>query len=67
MIRMKCTEFDDYWLPLLSGQGSDGSYVRALEPALRDSVRDAVRLAFMSGDPRAEITDCDGMACYRHG
>jgi len=49
-IRMDFADFDDYWLPLLGGQGPVGSYVTGLEPALRQRVRDAVRLAFLSGD-----------------
>lgn len=49
-IRMDFADFDDYWLPLLGGQGPVGSYVLALESSLRDKVRDAVRLAYLSGD-----------------
>jgi ubiquinone/menaquinone biosynthesis C-methylase UbiE len=49
-IRMDFDDFDDYWLPLLGGQGPVGSYVLALEPDLAQRVRDAVRLAYLSGD-----------------
>ncbi|TGD61672.1 class I SAM-dependent methyltransferase [Tabrizicola sp. WMC-M-20] len=49
-IRMDFANFDDYWQPLLGGQGPVGGYVAALEPELRDRVSEAVRKAFLSGD-----------------
>jgi SAM-dependent methyltransferase len=49
-IRMEFADFDDYWRPLLGGQGPVGGYVAALEPELRDRVCDAVRAAYLSGD-----------------
>lgn len=49
-IRMDFADFDDYWQPLLGGQGPVGAYVAALEPGLRDRVCDAVRAAYLSGD-----------------
>jgi trans-aconitate methyltransferase len=49
-IRMDFADFDDYWQPLLGGQGPVGSYVAALDPAMRERVADAVRLAYLSGD-----------------
>lgn len=49
-IRMDFTSFDDYWQPLLGGQGPVGSYVAGLDPALRDRVAAAVRAAYLSGD-----------------
>jgi hypothetical protein len=47
---MDFADFDDYWRPLLGGQGPVGGYVAALEPELRDRVCDAVRAAYLSGD-----------------
>jgi trans-aconitate methyltransferase len=49
-IRMDFTDFDDYWQPLLGGQGPVGSYVAGLDPEMRDKVAEAVRLAYLSGD-----------------
>ncbi len=49
-IRMDFKDFDDYWQPLLGGQGPVGSYVAGLEPETRDRVAEAVRLAYLSGD-----------------
>jgi SAM-dependent methyltransferase len=49
-VRMDFADWDDYWQPLLGGQGPVGAYVAGLEPALRARVADAVRAAFLSGD-----------------
>ncbi|MBM9593548.1 class I SAM-dependent methyltransferase [Roseitranquillus sediminis] len=49
-IRMDFQNFDDYWLPLLGGQGPVGGYVAALDEATQVRVRDAVREAYLSGD-----------------
>ncbi|PWG62726.1 methyltransferase domain-containing protein [Spiribacter halobius] len=49
-IRMDFLNFDDYWQPLLGGQGPVGGYVAGLEPALRERVCAAVRSAYLSGD-----------------
>lgn len=49
-VRMDFADWDDYWQPLLGGQGPVGGYVAALEPGLRDRVSAAVRDAFLSGD-----------------
>lgn len=49
-IRMDFASFDDYWSPLLGGQGPVGGYVAALEPELQERVREAVRRAYLSGD-----------------
>ena len=50
-IRMEYGDFHDYWDPLLAGQGPFGGYVKGLEPALRERVRERVRLAYLSGAP----------------
>ena len=49
-IRMDFAGFDDYWQPLLGGQGPVGSYVAGLDPATAARVREAVRAAFLAGD-----------------
>jgi len=53
-IRMSYANFDDYWRPLLGGQGPVGSYVAALEDGLRSRIEEAVRRAFCSGSPDGE-------------
>ena len=50
-IRMDFANFDDYWQPLLGGQGPVGGYVAALPEDKRDAVENAVREAFLSGAP----------------
>lgn len=49
-VRMDFADFDDYWQPLLGGQGPVGGYVAALDPDLRDRICTAVRAAYLSGD-----------------
>lgn len=49
-IRMDFESFDDYWLPLLGGQGPVGGYVAALPEEMQRRMRDAVREAYLSGD-----------------
>ncbi len=49
-VRMDFADWDDYWTPLLGGQGPVGSYVAGLEPDLRERVAGAVRAAYLSGD-----------------
>jgi SAM-dependent methyltransferase len=48
-IRMEYGDFEDYWDPLLAGQGPVGAYVKGLEPALRERVKERVRAAYCSG------------------
>jgi SAM-dependent methyltransferase len=50
-IRMDYASFDDYWRPLLSGQGPVGTYAAALAPSLRSRIETRVREAFLSGAP----------------
>jgi ubiquinone/menaquinone biosynthesis C-methylase UbiE len=49
-VRMDFANWDDYWQPLLGGQGPVGGYVAALERDVQERVRSAVRAAFLSGD-----------------
>jgi SAM-dependent methyltransferase len=48
-IRMDYANFDDYWQPLLTGQGPVGTYAAALAPSLRSQIESLVRAAFLSG------------------
>jgi SAM-dependent methyltransferase len=50
-IRMDYASFEDYWEPLLGGQGPFGSYVAALPAERRTVVRGAVRDAYCAGGP----------------
>jgi hypothetical protein len=50
---MDYTNFDDFWGPLLGGQGPVGTYVVGLEPTLRARIEEAVRIAYHSGAPDA--------------
>jgi SAM-dependent methyltransferase len=53
-IRMDYANFDDYWQPLLGGQGPVGTYLVGLAPELRARVEQAVRIAYCSGAPDGE-------------
>ena len=50
-IRMEYLSFDDYWDPLLLGQGPVGTYVQGLTPELKGMVKERVRGAYLSGSP----------------
>jgi SAM-dependent methyltransferase len=52
--RMNYTSFDDYWQPLLGGQGPVGTYVTSLDDDLRRRVAEAVRRSYCSGAPDGE-------------
>jgi SAM-dependent methyltransferase len=49
--RMDYASFDDYWQPLLGGQGPVGTYAAKLAPELRNRVESAVRTAYLAGAP----------------
>ena len=53
-IRMNYANFDDYWQPLLGGQGPVGTYVTSLDDDLRRRVAEAVRRSYCSGAPDGE-------------
>jgi SAM-dependent methyltransferase len=48
-IRMDYSSFDDYWQPLLGGQGPVGTYAASLAEERRALVRERVRLAYLAG------------------
>jgi len=49
--RMDYSGFDDYWRPLLGGQGPIGSYVAGLAGDLQARLEAAVRAAYCAGAP----------------
>lgn len=49
-IRMDFADFDDYWQPMLGGQGPVAGYVAALSGDLRKTVEAEVRNAYLAGD-----------------
>lgn len=53
-IRMDYADFNDYWQPMLGGQGPVGSYVAGLATDKRRLIEDAVRRAYCSGSPDGE-------------
>jgi hypothetical protein len=46
---MDYDSFDDYWQPLLGGQGPVGGYVAGLPAEARRRIEAAVRSAYLSG------------------
>jgi SAM-dependent methyltransferase len=53
-IRMEFSSFDDYWLPYLGTDGPGAEYVATLSSDHRAKLREAVRLAYLDGDPDGE-------------
>src|SRR5262249_38694292 len=53
-VRMDYAEFDDFWQPMLGGQGPVGTYVASLAGDMRQRIEQAVRLAYCSGAPDGE-------------
>jgi SAM-dependent methyltransferase len=50
-IRMEFASFDDYWAPYAGKDGPNAEYVATLSDAERARLRDAVRLAYVDGEP----------------
>jgi hypothetical protein len=50
-IRMRYESFDDFWHPMLGGQGTIGSYVAQLSDEMRSRLEAAVREAYCAGLP----------------
>jgi SAM-dependent methyltransferase len=50
-IRMDFADFADFWSPFDGKDGSFAAYVSTLDPARRQVLKDAVRRAFLDGDP----------------
>jgi len=49
-IRMDYANFDDFWHPMVYGQGTFGSFFDTLSETRRDRLRDAVRGAYLGGE-----------------
>jgi ubiquinone/menaquinone biosynthesis C-methylase UbiE len=50
MTRMEFASFDDYWKPLLGGQGGSAAYVATLSEPQLVTLRESVRLAYLDGE-----------------
>jgi ubiquinone/menaquinone biosynthesis C-methylase UbiE len=50
-IRMEFTSFEDYWAPYDGKEGPAAAYVASLSEAERSRLMDAVRAAYLDGDP----------------
>jgi ubiquinone/menaquinone biosynthesis C-methylase UbiE len=50
-IRMDFAEFDDYWLPLIGGQGTLAAFLSTLSEAVADKVQASVRQAYLCDRP----------------
>jgi ubiquinone/menaquinone biosynthesis C-methylase UbiE len=50
-IRMEFANFDDYWIPLMAGQGTQAAYLESLPGEIRQRIVNAVRNAYLSGQP----------------
>jgi len=50
-IRMEFSSFDDYWEPLAGREGPGAEYIATLGADERQRLRDAVRRAYLDGEP----------------
>lgn len=50
-IRMDFASFDDYWFPLINGQGTLADFLLKLPQGIPERVQAAVRKAYLSGQP----------------
>ncbi len=50
MTRMEYASFDDYWTPLLGGQGGTAAYVATLSQPQVDALKESVKLAYLDGE-----------------
>lgn len=51
MTRMQYKDFADFWAPYLGRQAGPASYVATLSPGEVERLREALRLAYLDGDP----------------
>jgi SAM-dependent methyltransferase len=64
LIRMDFADFEDYWGPLLAGEGPVGAYVAGLDPAKRAVLADHVRRAYLANRPDGpRSVACVAWAC----
>jgi SAM-dependent methyltransferase len=54
-ITTRFENFDDYWQPLLTGQGSAPSYLETLDPNTRSDIRARLRQSLFSADGPIEL------------
>jgi hypothetical protein len=50
-IRMEFTDFDDYWRPMMAGQGTHPEFFAGLPVHTREHIEAAVRAAYLCGRP----------------
>ena len=50
-MRMQYRDFDDFWAPLISGQGGAPAYVATLDVEARSKLREILQLAYLDGEP----------------
>lgn len=50
-IRMEFTSFEDYWTPYVGRDGPGAEYVRTLDATQRERLQEAVRQAYVDGEP----------------
>jgi ubiquinone/menaquinone biosynthesis C-methylase UbiE len=50
-VRMEFANFEDYWIPLMAGQGTQAAYLQSLPDETRQRIVTAVRDAYLSGHP----------------
>ena len=51
MVRMDFANFDDYWVPTQTGQGTIASLLKSLPAATHKRLEDALRAAYLCGQP----------------
>jgi ubiquinone/menaquinone biosynthesis C-methylase UbiE len=51
MTRMEFSSFDDFWSPYLGKQAGGAAYVATLDAERRDKLKEALRCAYLDGDP----------------
>jgi ubiquinone/menaquinone biosynthesis C-methylase UbiE len=50
-IRMEFVNFDDYWIPLMAGQGTQAAFLESLPEGTRQRIINAVRDAYLCDQP----------------
>ena len=50
-IRMDFANFDDYWIPLLGGQGTHAEFLASLPESTRQQIETAVRAGYLCSQP----------------
>lgn len=50
-IRMDFSSFEDYWIPLITGQGKHSEFMSTLPKSTRKRIEDAVRASYLCDRP----------------